>query len=135
MLNSRLDLPSLPSCPVSCSMPTRLVFQDPVESVALVRDSASRTLDFRSTLPPNVACPTVEAPPGLRSTTAPPRNWLGKKTQEWWLTPLVSLNGMPSKLKTVLLSERPRMVILASPRPMPLGETVKTPGVIVRACV
>ena len=91
--------------------------------------------DVRAAEPNPVGWYRFTAPPGLRSTTWLPINSLGKNTQEWWLTPLVSLKGMPSKLNTILLSDKPRIVILASPRPTPLGELENMPGTILSAWV
>jgi hypothetical protein len=66
--------------------------------------------------------------PGLRSNTAPPVNGAGKNTQEWCDGSLVSLNGMPSNVIVICLSENARKFVLVSPRPGPFEATLNAPG-------
>ena len=69
---------------------------EPYDTVPLIRCCELSPGERKLTDPPKVDGPIDEAEPGLRSNTVDPMVCAGKKTHEWCVGSLVSLNGIPS---------------------------------------
>src|SRR5215471_16743309 len=121
---TKLVRPDSPRRPELTSTSYNCVLNDPVARLPAKPMRFESERDCRPIVPPKVAGPIVAALPGLRSNTAPPVNGAGKNTHEWCDGSFVSLNGMPSKLIVICLSENARKFVFVSPRPGPFDATL-----------
>src|SRR5258706_13715133 len=120
----KLALPFGPRRPELISASYNRVLKEPNDPLPAITVWLVRLRDCSPMVPPNVAGPMDAAVPGLRSNWAPPVNCAGKNTHEWCDGSFVSLNGMPSNMIVICLSENARKFVFVSPSPGPFEDTL-----------